>query len=413
MFEAQNIIFDCLLFISLFFEVFLLITYLEVSEQIKLEADYLKKKLTSFLPVTIIVPSYNEENTVAASVDSLLALDYPKDKLSIILVNDGSTDRTQEVLERYRSNPQVVILSKENGGKHTALNLALKSVRSELVGCLDADTFVSPDALLKIVPYFENPSVMAVTPSIKVHEPRTILQLIQKVEYSFGIFIRRMYASMNAIVVIPGAFSIFRAEVFQKLGGYRKAHFTEDMEMGLRMQKHHYRIVNSLSASVYTTAPRRFPELYRQRVRWTYGYLKNTIDYRELFFNKKYGYAGMLVLPLGVLSLVSTVYAAGYLLWMVSTKAWGAITQYAQVGFHLPPALSDWFYFNTSSMTIIGVMAFLLTLALIFISLYLANGKIKISRDLFYYLAIYALIVPVWSVKSLLNVLVGKDTTWR
>jgi cellulose synthase/poly-beta-1,6-N-acetylglucosamine synthase-like glycosyltransferase len=316
-------------------------------------------------------------------------------------------------LEQYRNNPQVIILSKENGGKHTALNLALKSVRSELVGCLDADTFVSPDALLKIVPYFENPSVMAVTPSIKVHEPKTILQLIQGVEYSFGIFFRRMYSSMNAMIIIPGAFSIFRMKVFQELGGYRKAHFTEDMEMALRMQKHHYRIVNSLSASVYTTAPKQFPELYRQRVRWTYGYIKNAIDYRELFFNKKYGYAGMLVLPLGMLSLVTAVYAAGCLVWGVLTMVWAAVVQYRLVGFHFSLAVPDWFYFNTSVITLLTSTAFVLTFTLILISLYLTNGKVKISRDLFYYLALYSLIVPVWITKSLFNAAIGRGATWR
>jgi len=391
----------------------LLITYLDSRAQIKLEEKAAKVKPTRFPHVTIIVPCYNEEKTVGGSVDSLLALDYPKDKLSLILVNDGSTDGTQAVLESYRGNPQIRLLSKQNGGKHTALNLALESVQTELVGCLDADTYVSPDALMTIVPYFDDPVVMAVTPSIKVHNANTVLQMIQRIEYSFGVFLRRMYSSINAITIIPGAFSIFRMKVFTELGGYRKAHFTEDMEMALRMQKNNYKIVNALGASVYTTTPKRFKELYHQRVRWTYGYLNNAIDYRELFFNKTYGYVGMLALPLGVLSLISIVYAAVYLIIGAVVKVFEAIEKYRLVGFHFHVGLPDWFYFNTSAVTFVTFFAFSLTLILIGISLYLTNGNVRASRDLFLYLALYGLIVPFWVTKSLYNTLTGRGVTWR
>ena len=197
--DLQNIILYCSLFVSLFFEVFLLITYLEVKGEIEREDKLVSRKTGYFPTVTIVVPCFNEEKTVRNTVESLLALDYPKDRLSLILVNDGSKDGTLVALRQFASHPRIMVLDKENGGKHTAVNLALENVKSELVGCLDADSFVAAEALKKIVPYFDDEKVMAVTPSIKVHEPKNILQYIQKTEYSWSIFLRRMLSSMGAL----------------------------------------------------------------------------------------------------------------------------------------------------------------------------------------------------------------------
>ena len=257
-----------------------------------------------------------------------MALDYPKDRFSLIVVDDGSTDGTQKSLDEFRSNPQIKIFKKENGGKSTALNFALEKVESELVGCLDADSFVTPDALKRIVPYFLDAEVMAVTPSIKIHEPKTILQHVQRIEYNWGVLLRRILASMNALYVTPGPFSIFRVSVFKELGPYRHAHHTEDMEMALRMQKNHYKIVNSHSAHVYTVGPEKFKGLYKQRVRWAYGFLNNAFDYRDMYFKKEYGNIGLFILPIATLSIFTTLYAAGRFVWAILAQIPNAIARY-------------------------------------------------------------------------------------
>ena len=132
--EIQTFILYCSLFISLFFEVFILITYLEIREELNLEKEYLSKNIGRFPTVTIIVPCFNEEHTLNKTIHSLLDLDYPKDRLSIIAVDDGSTDGTERELTKFKDHSQISILSKENGGKHTALNLALEKIHSDLVG---------------------------------------------------------------------------------------------------------------------------------------------------------------------------------------------------------------------------------------------------------------------------------------
>jgi cellulose synthase/poly-beta-1,6-N-acetylglucosamine synthase-like glycosyltransferase len=405
------------LFVSLFFEVVLLITYFEIREEIQFEKEHDGTRITSFPSVTIVIPCFNEEKTVAATLRSLLALDYPKERLSLIVIDDGSTDGTQKALDIFRSNPQIKILRKENGGKHTALNFALLNVTTDLVGCLDADSFVAPDALRRIVPYFEDATVMAVTPSIKIHEPKTVLQYVQKVEYGWGVLLRRILASMNALYVTPGPFSIFRVSVFKELGGYRHAHHTEDMEMAMRMQKNHYKIVNAHSAHVYTVGPDKLKGLYKQRVRWVYGFLNNAIDYRDMFFNKEYGNIGVFVLPIATFSVFSTLFAAGTFIWSLLSKIPEVMARYEAVGLTFTrPHISfafDWFTFNTSLTTWVTLITLILTLTLLGISLKLANGKLRPGKDVVYYLAIYIFIVPLWLAKATYATLARKPISWR
>lgn len=404
------------LFTSLFFEIFLLITYFEIKEELKFEKENLGKKLRRYPSVTVIVPCHNEAMTVVETIKSILRLDYPKDKLKLIIVDDGSTDKTTEVVHKhFRKNERIQLFSKENGGKHTALNFALTKTDTELVGCLDADSFVNRDALRRIVPYFENSETMAVTPSVRIHDPKTPLQYMQRVEYSWGIFLRRLLASMNALYVTPGPFSIFRTEVFKKLGGYKHAHHTEDMEMALRLQKHGYKIANSVSAHVYTVGPAKVKGLYKQRVRWVYGFLNNVIDYKEMFFNKKYGNIGMFILPIATFSIFSTLYAAGNLLWSTFGKIGEQITKYEAVGFNFgAPSLSiDLFSLNLGIIFWVTSAVIALTLVILYLSLHLTNGKVRFGKDVFYYLAIYMFIVPFWLAKATYSTILGKSISWK
>src|SRR3989344_2186917 len=413
MIDIQTFILYRSLFVSLFFEVFLLITYLEVREELSLEEKYLGKNIKWFPTVTIIVPCFNEEQTVRNTLLSLLQLDYPKDKLSIIAVDDGSTDKTLRELNEFKNHPQISILLKENGGKHTALNLALERVKSDLVGCLDADSFVNHDALKKIVPFFDDSSIKAVTPSIKVFEPRSVLQYVQKIEYSWGIFLRRMLSSLGALYVTPGPFSIFRMQVFRELGGYAHGHHTEDLEIALRLQKNHYKIVNSHGAHVYTSTPSQLPGLFRQRVRWTYGFLNNVIDYREMLFNRKYGNIGFFILPIATISIFSILYTVGNVLWSNLTRVLDALVRYRTVGFSWEFPSFDWFFLNTSVTAILALSAIIFTFIILYLSIKLADGKARISRGVFYYLVLYFFLAPLWLTKAVFSTLFKRPISWR
>lgn len=404
------------LFTSLFFEVFLLITYIESKEEIRHERELYNQNIDHFPSTSIMVPCFNEALTVEKTVESLLALDYPKEKLSLVLIDDGSTDNTLEVMEKFKGNPQIRIFSKQNeGSKYSALNFGLTRIETELVGCLDADSFVDSDALKKIVLFFKDPNTMAVTASIKIHEPKTILQYVQKIEYSWGIFLRRMLSAIGAMYVTPGPFSIFRKKVFNDLGHYKEGHHTEDLEMALRMQKNGYKIVNAVDASVYTVAPDSFKPLHKQRVRWTYGFMKNVIDYKEMLLNKKYGNIGLFILPIATFSIFSTLYMASMFVWNVIQSILISITKYRAIGWTWPftHISFDWFFINTGVFYLVASMAFMLSLYLLFLAIRMANGKFRVNKELVFYLSIYVFIVPLWLVKSVYNVVLSRKESWR
>lgn len=412
--EIGTAIIYCSLFLSLFFEVFLLITYFEKKDSI----SYEEKRITGpNLPsVTIIVPCYNEEKTIIATITSLLDLDYPKDKLSILIIDDGSTDNSKEVLKQYEQNPQIKVFSKENGGKYTVLNFGLEHTKTELVGCLDADSFVAQDALQRIVVHFEDPEVMAVTPAIKVHNPQNVLQLIQKVEYGWGVFLRKMLSYLGAIYVTPGPFSIFRTDVFRKLGGYKHAHHTEDFELALRMQKHNYKIVNAHDAHVYTVTPDNLYGLYKQRLRWTYGFLNNVIDYRFMLFKKEFGNIGIFILPMATISIFSALYSFGLFLWTMGGKTLEYIERVRIVGFDfsLGNILGfDWFYVNTGSPIFIAGVLLVLSTFILILSRIMTEGRFRFSFDLVYFLTLYAFIVPLWLSRAVYNTVFAKKISWR
>jgi len=400
-----------LLFVALYFEVFFLITYFESRDrEHKLSILKMPKKWPS---VSIIVPAWNEENTILKTIFSLLKINYPKDKLSIIVVDDGSTDNTWKVVQRFARNKQVKLLRKENGGKYTALNYALCSIDTELVGCLDADSYVHPEALKRIVAKFEDREMMAVTPSIKIFEPKGILGFIQKGEYIFGIFLKKVFYHLNALYITPGPFSIFRKSVFDKIGHYRHAYNTEDIEIAMRMQRNGLKIGNVHDAFVYTVAPNTIKTLFKQRLRWAYGFLQNAIDHRDMFFKLQYGHLGIIVLPAAGFSFFSTLYFFGAIVFDWFSSLIVAIKKIATIGLSFPKFNFDLFYINTNLIVFVSIIAVVGTIFMIVTARKLAEEKTKFGLDSILFILLYTLIAPFWMLKALYNVAFAKETKWR
>ena len=399
------------LFVTLYLQVFFLITFFE--ERGKLAEITKKTKLSYHPSVTIIVPCWNEEKTVAGTIMSLLNLNYPKSKLNVVVVDDGSTDKTAEVVSRFTNNPQVSLIRKENGGKDTALNAAIVDAKTELVGCLDADSFVDKDALTEIANAFnKDPLLMAATPMLIIHEPKTIIQKLQRTEYHLGAFLKRMLSSADGLNVTPGPFTLFRREVFEKIGLYKKAHNTEDMEFALRMQSHHMRIRNIHTAHVYTYGPKTLYRLYKQRLRWSYGTMKNTLDYRFMIFRREYGILGMITLPLSFAGVFIFLYNFGFLLFHVGHIVVDKIIQTSVVGFSLKPHL-DYFFLNTTVIALLWYIFFCISLLFIWRGVKLAEGRFRPSMSIVYFLVLYSIIAPLWFMRAIFNLAFSRSTAWR
>jgi len=288
-----------------------LLVYLENRKKVFKDPP-LPKKLPK---VSILVPAYNEEKTIAKTLKSLLKLNYPKSLLEIIAINDGSTDNTLKIMKKFEKYG-VKVIDKPNGGKASALNAGLKIAKGNIIVCMDADSVVSKNALKYTIGYFNDPKVGAVASSLKVHKPKTFWQKMQFVEYIYNIFLRKVLAFMDSVFVVPGPFGLYRRSVLKKLGGWEEGNLTEDMELTMRIQKAGYKVETSLNSIVYTKTPETFKRLMKQRIRWYRGFLINARKYKDLFLNPKFGDLGVYTLPLYVvfiailfISITSTIYS--------------------------------------------------------------------------------------------------------
>jgi len=407
----QDTIFYVLSFLSLYLQVFLLITFLDRKEDILIRRKPIKLK--HYPSVTIIVPCYNEQGTIRKTVRSLLNLDYPMDKLDIILVDDGSTDGTFTVLKSFSDIKNIRVIQKENGGKHTAINLGLELTKTELVGGLDSDSFVHKEALKRIVSYFTDKETMAVCPSIIVHEPKNFLQKAQKAEYDMSIYTKKMLAFLGGIHVTPGPFSIFRKSVFDTLGPYTKAHNTEDQEIALRMHYAGYKIEHCPDAYVYTITPNTLPKLYRQRLRWLYGFIRNAVDYRKLWLRPKYGTVGILTLPFGMVSLWSLLFLFTFLLIQIIDFVKSKILKVQAVGWEQGAGVGfEWFYMKTGATIFILIAIYSLVTFGLLIGRRMSGERMRLKASDIYFVLVYRLFAPLWIMKAMWNSVWSKESSW-
>ena len=313
-------------------------------------------------PITLLVPAYNEEMTIVESLRSLLSLQYPA--FEIVVVNDGSKDGTLQALidafelkpvKRHyeiaapcatirglygaKTQPRLLVVDKENGGKADALNAAINLGRAPIVCSMDADSLLEPDALIRAVrPFIEDPErVIAVGGTIRIANgceishgrvvrvgaPRNFLALLQTVEYLRAFLMARLaWSRIEALTIISGAFGLFRRQAVLDVGGYSHKTVGEDMELIIKLHRHYrdikkpYRIEFVPEPVCWTEAPVTLDVLGRQRARWHRGALECFVRHRDMAFNPKYGRIGSIgfgyILLVDVLGPV--IEALGYVL---------------------------------------------------------------------------------------------------
>lgn len=300
------------------------------------------ERSTILPPVSLLAPAYNEESLVVEAVKSLLQSNYPQ--FEVILINDGSKDRTLErLIEAFelvpttrspyvrvqskpvraiytsRRHPALVVIDKENGGKADALNAGLNVARYHLIACLDADSVLERDSMIRAVrPFLEDPNTVASSGVVRIANGCRVangqvteiglsqrpLVIMQVLEYARAFFLSRVaFSEWNALPVISGAFGVFKRSVVADLGGFRTDTVAEDMELVMRIHDHHlknripYRVAFVADPVAWTEAPERIGELAKQRSRWHRGLGQVLWRYRHMLLRPRYGVLGSLVLP--------------------------------------------------------------------------------------------------------------------
>jgi cellulose synthase/poly-beta-1,6-N-acetylglucosamine synthase-like glycosyltransferase len=327
------------------YAVLLLLSIPELWHHWRLAADeHLQRLLASdaLPPLSLLVPAYNEEVSISASLLSFLTLEYPH--LEVVVVNDGSKDKTIDVLVKefdlyevppafpvilktkpvrayYRSrrHARLLVIDKENGGKADSLNCAMNAARHPFVVAVDADTLIEPDALMRLArPFLLGANVAAVGGTIRVANSCTVefgrvtdarvdarwLPGCQVVEYLRAFLFGRLgWNRLGGNLIISGAFGLFRKEYLLAINGYRTGNVTEDMDLVVRLHRHlRERGIKATLPFIpdpvaWTEVPTSVKVLSRQRERWHRGLIGTLWEHKVMLFNPRYGTIGMIAMP--------------------------------------------------------------------------------------------------------------------
>ena len=399
-------------FLGLYIQVFFFVIFLEKRKELSTKKD----KPTIFPSLGIIIPCWNEEATVSKTILSLLDLEYPKDKLKIFVVDDGSTDNTFSAMKVFESNPQVQIYTKENGGKHGALNYALARMDTELVSSIDADTILEKDALQHVVKFFEDKKdAVAVGCTVLIGSPKTFIQKAQSIEYQMFSFSKKMLGLIGGVLVAPGAFSVFKRKVLNEVGGWKHGHSLEDLELTYRIQTSGYKADHCHTAIAHTKGPESLKQLFKQRLRWGFGFLKNTSDYSSTFFNRKLGNFGIFTVPMSVIAYFAVMFIFFYSWERIGAFFYDKIITFNTVGWDnlfMADFNMSWFFVNTQAISFISVLL-LGSLALtIFLGRHISDVNKKPHHILWYFI-VFSFLQPLWVLKSVYNYFFTKAVAWR
>ena len=332
--------------VILTYSIMLLMAFHQLRKQSKLDKDELDDDYIDVIyskPVSIIVPAYNEEAGVIDSIHSLLSLRYPQTEL--IVVNDGSTDTTQQkvieqfkmkkikkiirdqlatepILDIYQSDihPNLLLVNKKNGGKADALNAGINVARYPYFCSIDGDSILEETSLLRVMKpiILSNGEVIATGGNIRIANGSDIqlgsifntglsdnfLVVMQVVEYLRAFLMGRIALSkFNLVLIISGAFSVFSKQWVIEAGGYSKHNIGEDMELVVKLHRllkernSKKRIEFVPDPVCWTEAPQDLATLRKQRRRWHQGLITSLWKHRKMTFNPKYGGIGMISFP--------------------------------------------------------------------------------------------------------------------
>ncbi|TSC62333.1 MAG: family 2 glycosyl transferase [Parcubacteria group bacterium Gr01-1014_48] len=260
--------------------------------------------------VSVLIPAWNEEVGIRATITSVLKTRYPY--LEIIVINDGSTDHTHDVvtqfITRYRKkyrSPRALIryVRISNGGKARALNRGLAMARGDIIITIDADSVMDQHAIKNMVQHFTDSRIASVAGNVSIGNRSKPIGLVQQLEYVYGFYFKRADSLLNAVYIVGGAAAAYRKKIILALGGFDEDIITEDIELSTRLQDHGYHVRYAANAIVYTEGPSDFKGLCRQRLRWKLGRFLTFYKYRRLFFSsqKQHNfYLSFFILPIAL-----------------------------------------------------------------------------------------------------------------
>jgi len=366
-------------------------------------------KLKKFPSISILVPALDEEDTIADTINYLLKIDYPSDKKEIIIINDGSKDKTKRIIEGFvKKNKNVFLLDKENSGKADSLNRGIKMAKGELIAVADADSYPNKDVFMKMVGHFEDKNVGAVTSRVLVRNKEGFLGKFQDIDYRVIAWSRKVLDYVNSVYVTNGPMSIYRKSILKEVGGFDTKNLTEDIEVTWHILSKGYHTRMSYDAKVYTKVPSKFKDWMNQRVRWNLGGLQTIYKYKSFFFRSRNAF-GYFVIP--YVSLAFFLAIVGFLLF--SRFVWKKLSIYI---YSIPFFLQGYnpfkyfdFVFPLTVLLILG--AIFLSLSFYYYKTALRDSNRKSILNIIIYTLVYR---PLYVLPLLVSIyrLIKGDIRW-
>jgi cellulose synthase/poly-beta-1,6-N-acetylglucosamine synthase-like glycosyltransferase len=368
-------------------------------------------------PVSIVVPCYNEEDTIGKTIESLLKLDYPKELIEIIVVDDHSKDNSAKVAKEYAkkySNVKVIVNEKNSGGAAEPTNIGVRAAKYNYIAVTDGDSSPQPDALKKMLGFLqEDEKVGAVTCAVLVKNQETLMQKLQAIEYIVIGFGRKMLDFVDSVYVTPGPFALYRKKTLVEVGLFDTKNLTQDIEIVWRLIAHGYKARMCLAAKVYSDAPKKLRQWWRQRVRWNIGGTQSILKHRKALF--KNGMLGAFIIPyftaslfLGIFGLCMFIYLTlrRFLYLYLSTR----YSIYAQTAVLTMQDLT----FSPTILNYFGVVMLILGGGFTFVMLSVTNEPSVKSKNIInvvFYQIVYLTIYPFIMIHGL-SKLIRKKYSW-
>lgn len=329
-----------------------------------------------FPSITVLVPAYNEAGYIGRTIRALLDADYPREKVEIVVIDDGSTDGTYAEAREYESET-VSVVQKENGGKYSALNYGLLFASGEIVVTVDADSLVDEEGLKRIVaPFDDDSGVGAVTSNVTIWNRDSLVTRCQQLEYTIGANIyRRMLDLFGVVLIVPGCLGAFRREAIEEVFAYDPETLTEDFDLTVKILREGYRVTAS-DARVYTEAPGTWTDLYNQRLRWYRGNYMTVLKHLDIVTTPSYGLLNrvafpfrlteMFFLPLAswvILAVILWLLVSGFIVQLIALFVFftSIIFLIAALGIHIEG--EDWRLIVYTPLFVVGYKHFHDTLA--------------------------------------------------
>jgi len=399
------------MFISLYMLSFFLLLYFRNRKRF---FDYPVPKKN--YEVSFVVPAYNEQATIKDTIKHIFEIDYDKIK-EVIVVNDCSTDNTKEAVESLLLKyPKLKLINnkKNLGNAAASQNVGLKHVKTELIAVVDADSFPDKDCLKKMVGFFDDEKVGAVTCPVLVRNKNRFWEKLQSIEYIAISFGRKLLEYVDAIYVTPGPLALYRKKALDDINGFDETNLTQDIEATWHLAYKGWKRKMSLSTYVTSEVPSKLKPWWKQRRRWNVGGLQCIKKYWPVIGRK--GMLGAFIIPFFIINLFLGLVGLSIFFYLSTTRIISnyLLTKYSIIA-NTPIITLEEFYITPSVLNYLGIVLFIFGLFFVLFTISTLKESVMKKENILnipFYLIFYLILYPFIMINSLWHYYKGKSV-WR